>query len=261
MWLSSLQRTVTPPTVEAEWPSRSKYAAVDDLHPEVADRVGTRSIVVVHCCTCGCHRVTHQEKVHGIGGECVHRRQLRLLRGRDRCRRPAADGQILGMTLRGGQAVRESHRAPDDGTHPASQPQASRGPHLQRFRASRPTLGGSSAPSWLTTYCVGTATSSPSAGPNLTAARIDLPSPREPPHGVPPRQGDSELGLPPHPRRARHYGHCRRRPSVWANLKRHGIDPSPRRSGPTRMEFLAPQARGLMTCAFFHVDTVLLRRL
>ncbi len=49
--------------------------------------------------------------------------------------------------------------------------------------------------------------------------------------------------------------------SVWAILKRHGIDPSPRRSGPTWAEFLAAQAEGLMACDFFHVDTVLLRRL
>jgi putative transposase len=32
--------------------------------------------------------------------------------------------------------------------------------------------------------------------------------------------------------------------SVWAILKRHGIEPSPRRSGPTRAEFLAAQAKG-----------------
>ena len=49
--------------------------------------------------------------------------------------------------------------------------------------------------------------------------------------------------------------------SVWAILKRHDIDPSPRRSGPTWTEFLATQAKGLMACDFFHVDTVLLRRL
>jgi hypothetical protein len=49
--------------------------------------------------------------------------------------------------------------------------------------------------------------------------------------------------------------------SVWAILKRHGIDPSPRRSGPTWAEFLATQAKGLMACDFFHVDTVLLRGL
>jgi len=49
--------------------------------------------------------------------------------------------------------------------------------------------------------------------------------------------------------------------SVWAILKRHGIEPSQRRSGPTWTELLAAQARGLMACDFFHVDTILLRRL
>jgi hypothetical protein len=49
--------------------------------------------------------------------------------------------------------------------------------------------------------------------------------------------------------------------SVWAILKRHGVDPSPRRSGPTWAEFLSAQAKGLMACDFFSVDTVLLRRL
>ena len=49
--------------------------------------------------------------------------------------------------------------------------------------------------------------------------------------------------------------------SVWAILKRHDVDPSPRRSGPTWAEFLAAQAQGLFACDFFSVDTVLLRRL
>jgi putative transposase len=49
--------------------------------------------------------------------------------------------------------------------------------------------------------------------------------------------------------------------SVWAILKRHGVEPSPRRSEPTWAEFLAAHAKGLMACDFFHVDTVLLRRL
>ncbi len=48
--------------------------------------------------------------------------------------------------------------------------------------------------------------------------------------------------------------------SVWAILKRHGVEPSPRRSGPTWAELLAAQAKGLMACDFFHVDTILLRR-
>jgi putative transposase len=43
--------------------------------------------------------------------------------------------------------------------------------------------------------------------------------------------------------------------NVWAILERHGIEPSPRKSGPTWSEFLVAQAKGLMACDFFHVDT------
>ena len=49
--------------------------------------------------------------------------------------------------------------------------------------------------------------------------------------------------------------------SVWTILKRRDIDPSPRRSGPTWAELLSSQANGLMAGEFFHVDTVLLKRL
>jgi len=49
--------------------------------------------------------------------------------------------------------------------------------------------------------------------------------------------------------------------SVWAIWKRHGIETSPRRSGPSWAEFLAAQAKGLIACEFFSVDTVLFRRL
>ena len=49
--------------------------------------------------------------------------------------------------------------------------------------------------------------------------------------------------------------------SVWAILKRHGIEPSPKRSGPTWGEFLRAQAATLLACDFFTVDTVFLRRL
>ncbi|MGH9086687.1 MAG: helix-turn-helix domain-containing protein [Acidimicrobiales bacterium] len=38
--------------------------------------------------------------------------------------------------------------------------------------------------------------------------------------------------------------------SVWATLQRHGIEPSPRRSGPTWAEFLSAQAKGLVACDF-----------
>jgi putative transposase len=49
--------------------------------------------------------------------------------------------------------------------------------------------------------------------------------------------------------------------SVWNILQRHGLDPSPGRSGPTWGEFLRTQATTMLACDFFTVDTVLLRRL
>jgi putative transposase len=49
--------------------------------------------------------------------------------------------------------------------------------------------------------------------------------------------------------------------SVWNILQRHGLDPSPNRTGPTWGEFLKAQATTMLACDFFTVDTVLLRRL
>jgi len=49
--------------------------------------------------------------------------------------------------------------------------------------------------------------------------------------------------------------------SVWAILRRHGLDPSPKRIGPTWSGFLKSQASSMLACDFFAVDTVLLRRL
>ena len=49
--------------------------------------------------------------------------------------------------------------------------------------------------------------------------------------------------------------------TVWEILTRAGLDPSPRRSGPTWREFLTAQSEQIISCDFFSVDTVLLRRL
>jgi hypothetical protein len=49
--------------------------------------------------------------------------------------------------------------------------------------------------------------------------------------------------------------------SVWAVLRRHGIDPSPLRAGPSWTEFLRTRASSMQACDFFSVDTVLLKRL
>jgi putative transposase len=49
--------------------------------------------------------------------------------------------------------------------------------------------------------------------------------------------------------------------TVWEILRAAGIDPAPRRSGPSWRQFLHAQATGIIAVDFLHVDTVLLRRL
>ena len=49
--------------------------------------------------------------------------------------------------------------------------------------------------------------------------------------------------------------------TVWLILKRAGIDPAPRRSGPTWRQFLTAQAHGILATDFFCVDTLGLHRL
>jgi len=56
-------------------------------------------------------------------------------------------------------------------------------------------------------------------------------------------------------------GHPIAASAVWQILHDAGIDPAPRRSGPTWKQFLAVQARGILAADFVHVDTVLLRRI
>jgi hypothetical protein len=82
---------------------------------------------------------------------------------------------------------------------------------------------------------------------------------RDPCLGAPARAGESDL--------------CRRRihgellglgsriapATVWNLLHRAGLDPAPRRTGPTWRQFCRAQAHTMLACDFFTVDTVLLR--
>jgi putative transposase len=49
--------------------------------------------------------------------------------------------------------------------------------------------------------------------------------------------------------------------TVWEILRAAGIDPAPRRSGPTWRQFVAAQAAGILAVDFLHVDSVLLKRM
>ena len=46
---------------------------------------------------------------------------------------------------------------------------------------------------------------------------------------------------------------------MWSILKRAGIDPAPRRDGPSWRQFLHGQARGILATDFFCVDALLQR--
>ena len=56
-------------------------------------------------------------------------------------------------------------------------------------------------------------------------------------------------------------GHRIAASTVWQILHNAGIDPAPRRTGPTWKQFLTAQARGILAADFVHVDTVFLRRI
>jgi hypothetical protein len=49
--------------------------------------------------------------------------------------------------------------------------------------------------------------------------------------------------------------------TVWTILNAAGIDPAPRRAGPTWTQFLHAQAHGILACDLFHLDTITLHRL
>ncbi|MFD9947467.1 integrase core domain-containing protein [Nonomuraea sp. NPDC059023] len=49
--------------------------------------------------------------------------------------------------------------------------------------------------------------------------------------------------------------------TVWEILHRTGIDPAPRRAGPSWRQFLTAQAHAIIACDFLVVETILLKRL
>jgi len=49
--------------------------------------------------------------------------------------------------------------------------------------------------------------------------------------------------------------------AIRTTLRRHGLDPAPRRASSTWRAFLRQQAAGIVACDFFTVDTVWLKRL
>jgi len=56
-------------------------------------------------------------------------------------------------------------------------------------------------------------------------------------------------------------GHRIAASTVWQILHDAGIDPAPRRSGPTWRQFLTAQAKAVLAVDFLHVDTISLRRI
>ena len=49
-------------------------------------------------------------------------------------------------------------------------------------------------------------------------------------------------------------GHTVAASTVWKILKRAGLDPAPRRAGPTWRQFLSAQAHAVLAVDFAHVD-------
>ena len=58
-----------------------------------------------------------------------------------------------------------------------------------------------------------------------------------------------------------HLGHQIGAYTVWTILHNAGIDPSPRQAGPLWTAFLQAQARAILACDLFHLDTITLHRL
>ena len=73
--------------------------------------------------------------------------------------------------------------------------------------------------------------------------------------------GESSLGTQENPGELARLGYAIAASTVWEILHTAGINPAPRRAGPTWREFLAAQAHAIIACDFLVVETVLLKRL
>ena len=72
--------------------------------------------------------------------------------------------------------------------------------------------------------------------------------------GPPASQGEPRMGLPQDPRGAGRPGSKVAASTIWEILRTNGIDPAPRRTGPTWPQFLSSQAEAILACDFFSVD-------
>jgi transposase InsO family protein len=93
------------------------------------------------------------------------------------------------------------------------------------------------------------------------ASRAAAYGSRDPQARTPHRDGQSDVGHRRVQGELVRLGHRIAASTVWQILHDAGIDPAPRRSGPTWKQFLTVQARGILAADFVHVDTVLLRRI
>jgi len=80
-------------------------------------------------------------------------------------------------------------------------------------------------------------------------------------------QAVGEGGVAPRPRPTHRARRTRRAwlrigaSTVWTILHAAGIDPAPRRVGPTWAQFLHAQAHAILACDVFHLDTITQDRL
>jgi hypothetical protein len=73
-------------------------------------------------------------------------------------------------------------------------------------------------------------------------------------------RGDSALGYGRIQGELVGLGHRIGASTVWEILNSAGVEPAPRRTGPTWKQFLANHARGIVAGDFFHLDTMLGKR-